>query len=224
VLDQLIDEQIVAQKAVTAKLDKDPKVVAQLEAARRDILARRFVEAAADTVAKPPEDQVQKFYDGHPGMFAQRKIYTLQRLDVQAPDERRTEIDAHVTSLKTLSDLTDWLKSQHLPYTVKQEQDAAEQLTPAILDKLVVMKDGESMVIPSQSGVSAVTLMSSVTAPKTLADARGPIEQFLSNQGKRDVVMNLQKTLREGVKIDYLGKYASATAASAPTSNTPASK
>src|SRR5471032_2214292 len=44
VLDQLIDEQIVAQKAIAAKLDQDPKVVRQLESARRDILARRFVE------------------------------------------------------------------------------------------------------------------------------------------------------------------------------------
>ena len=33
VLDQLIDEQIVAQKAIAAKLDKDPKVIDQLEAA-----------------------------------------------------------------------------------------------------------------------------------------------------------------------------------------------
>src|SRR6185295_1317863 len=44
VLDQLVDEQIVAEKAVAAKLDQDPLVVAQIEAARRDILARRFIE------------------------------------------------------------------------------------------------------------------------------------------------------------------------------------
>ena len=101
-LDQLIDEQIVAQKAVAAKLDKDPKVIAQIEAARRDILARRFLESAAETAGKPADDAVQKFYDGRPALFAQRKVYTLQRIDIQAPDDRRTEVDAHVQSLKTL--------------------------------------------------------------------------------------------------------------------------
>ena len=136
VLDQLIDEQIVAQKAVAAKLDKDPKVVAQIEAARRDILARRFIESAAETASKPADDAVQKFYDSRPALFAQRKVYTLQRVDIQAPDDRRTEIDAHVQSLKTPAELTDWLKSQKLVFTTKQEQDASEQLPPVVLEKL----------------------------------------------------------------------------------------
>jgi hypothetical protein len=67
-------------------------------------------------------------------------------------------------------------------------------------------------VIPSQVGVSALTLISSVPAPKTLADARPAIEQFLAGQGRREVVMNLQKTVREGAKIEYQGRFA----ASAP--------
>jgi len=214
VLDQLIDEEIVAQKAVAAKLDKDPKVVAQIEAARRDILARRFLESAADTAAKPADDAVQKFYDGRPALFAQRKVYTLQRVDIQAPDDRRTEIDAHVQSLKTAAELTDWLKSQKLAFTTKQEQDAAEQLPPVLLDKVAAMKEGQSIVVPSQVGVSALTLIASASAPKSLVDARPAIEQFLANQGRRDVIMNLQKTIRDGAKVEYQGRFAALAAAS----------
>ena len=208
VLDDLINEQIVAQKAVATKLDKDPKVIQQIEAARRDILARRFIEAAAETTGKPTDDAVQKFYDGRPALFAQRKVFTLQRMDIQAPDERRTEVDAHVQSLKTPAELADWLKSQKLTFTSKQEQDASEQLPQAVLDKLATLKDGESTVVPSQFGVSALTLISSASAPKSLADAKPAIEQYLANQGRRDMIVNLQKTIRDGAKVEYLGRFA----------------
>ena len=217
VLDQLIDEEIVAQKAVTAKLDKDPRVVQQLEAARRDILARRFVEAAAETAGKPAEDAVLKFYDSRPTLFAQRKVYTLQRLDIQAPDNRRTEVDAHVQSLKSSAELTDWLKSQKLAFTTRQEQDASEQLPAPVLEKVATLKEGESMVVPSQVGVSALTLITSASAPKTLAEARPAIEQFLSGQGRREVIMNLQKTIRDGAKVEYQGRFAALAPADAGT-------
>ena len=213
VLDQLIDEQIVAQKAVAAKLDKDPKVVAQIEAARRDILARRFIESAAETASKPADDAVQKFYDGRPALFVQRKMYTLQRVDIQAPDTRRNEIDAKVATFKTPAELTDWLKSQKLGFTTKQEQDASEQLPPVVLEKLATMTAGQSMVVPAQFGVSALTLVSSAAAPKALADARPAIEQFLANQGRREVIMNLQKTIRDGAKVEYEGRFAALAAA-----------
>jgi EpsD family peptidyl-prolyl cis-trans isomerase len=225
VLDQLIDEQIVAQKAVAAKLDHDPVVVQQLEAARRDILARRFLESAAETAGKPGDEAVQKFYDGHPALFAQRKLYTLQRLDIQAPDERRAEVDAHVQSLKTPAELADWLKAQKLPFTTKQEQAAAEQLPPVLLDKLAAMKEGGSTVLPSQSGVTALTLISSASAPKSLADARPAIQQHLAGQGRRELLLNMQKTIRDGAKVEYLGPFAASApaggAVSLPASSPP---
>jgi EpsD family peptidyl-prolyl cis-trans isomerase len=222
VLDQLIDEQIVAQKAIAAKLDQDPQVIAQIESARRDILARRFLEAAAETSGKPADDAVQKFYDSRPALFSQRKVYTLQRTDIQAPDERRTEVDAHVQSLKTVAELTDWLKSQKLAFTTKQEQDAAEQLPPVVLEKVAAMKEGQSTVVPSATGVLALTLISSASAPKTLADARPAIAQFLANQGRREVIINLQKTIRDGAKVEYQGRFA-ASAPAGGNGSTPAS-
>jgi EpsD family peptidyl-prolyl cis-trans isomerase len=215
VLDQLIDEQIIAQKALAAKLDKDPKVVQQLESVRRDILARRFIEQAADTAAKPPQEQVQKFYDARPGIFAQRKVYTIQRLDIQAPDARRADIEAHVRSLKTAAELTAWLKSQNLHFNSKQDEEAAEQITAPTLDKLMKMKDGETTQIPSQYGIAVLALVSAAPAPKTLAEASPAIEQYLSAQGRRDVIMGLQKTMRDGAKIDYQGRFAAGAASSA---------
>jgi len=208
ILDDLVKEQIVAQKAVAAKLDKDPKVIQQLEAARRDILARRFIDAAVETSGKPTDEAAQKFYDSRPNLFAQRKVFTVQHVDIQAPDDRRTEVDAHVQSLKSPAELADWLKSQKLQFTVKPEQLASEQLPPVVLDKLATMKDGESTVVPSQFGVSALTLVSSASAPKTLAEAKPAIDQFLGNQGRRDVIMNLQKSLCDGAKVEYLGRFA----------------
>jgi EpsD family peptidyl-prolyl cis-trans isomerase len=246
VLDQLVDEQIVAEKAVAAKLDQDPRVVAQIEAARRDILARRFVEQVAESAPKPTDEAIRKFYDSRPAMFAQRKVFTLQRVDIQAPDDRRSEIDAKVQSVKSSDELTAWLKSQKLAFTSKPEQDASEQLPPNVLEKLNTLKDGQAMVVPSQFGVAVLTLVSSAAAPKPLADARPAIEQFLANQGKRDLVMGLQRTLHKDVKIEFKGRFAGmkpagdelampapapthpATAASVPAAaasqNTPASK
>ena len=221
VLDQLIEEQIIAQKAVTAKLDQDPKVQQQIESARRDILARRFIESAAETAGKPGDDAVQKFYDARPAMFAQRRVYTLQRLDIQVADDRRSEIDAHVRSLKTPAELTEWLKAQNLKFTARNEQDAAEQLPPTVLEKVAAMKDGESTVVPSQYGVSALTLISSAPAPKTLADARPAIEQFLTAQGRREVIVNLQKTVRDGAKIEYKGRFAALAASASEAASAP---
>lgn len=208
VLDQLVDEQIVAEKAVAAKLDQDPHVVAQLEAARRDILARRFIEQVAESAPRPTDEAIQKFYDSRPAMFAQRKVFTLQRTDIQVPDDRRSEVDAKVQSVKSSDELSGWLKSQKLAFTTKPEQDASEQLPPNVLEKLDALRQGQSMVVPSQFGVAVLTLVSSTAAPKQLADARPAIEQFLANQGKRELVMGLQRTLRKDVKVEYKGRFA----------------
>jgi EpsD family peptidyl-prolyl cis-trans isomerase len=214
-LDRLIETDILAQKAVKAKLDQDPRVLAQIESARRDILARRFVEEVAETGAKPTPAQVRQFFDERPNLFGQRKVFTLQRLDIQVPDDRRTEVDAHVSSLKTSAELTDWLKAQNLKFTSRQEQAASEQIPPQLLEKLVALKDGESTVVPSATGVMAVTRVSAAAAPKTLADARPAIEQFLAMQGKREAIMNLQKTVKDGAQIEYVGRFAPGAASAA---------
>jgi EpsD family peptidyl-prolyl cis-trans isomerase len=212
VLDQLIEQQLAVQNAEKLKLDRDPKTVQALEMARRDVLARAYLESVIEKAGKPSEDEVKKYFDAHPALFAQRKVYTFQRVDVTVPADRRADVVAHAEGAKSGSEFTDWLKSQDIKFNVSPMTQPAESLPLQIVDKVAALKDGQSLPLPQQFGVSVLTLVSAQSAPKTFQEARAPIEQFLSVDARRTAVTNATKGLKEGAKIEYMGKFA----ASAP--------
>ena len=53
ILERLIDQQLALQKAGDLKLDREPAVVQQMEAAKREILARAYLEKVGEGAAKP---------------------------------------------------------------------------------------------------------------------------------------------------------------------------
>jgi len=218
VLERLIDQELAVQKGQEQKLDRDPRVVQQIEAARREIIARAYAERVGESVAKPGSEEIAKYYNDKPALFKERRIYSLQELQIEAKPDQFEAIRAKLAASKNIAEFAEYLKSADLRFNGNQAVRAAEQLPLASVDAIAKMKDGDSMISPSPAGLTVLFLVGSRSQPVDEARARPAIEAFLLNQRKAEAVQKDIKALREGSKIEYIGKFAEAppAAASAP--------
>lgn len=230
VLERLIDQELAVQKAQEQKIDRDPRVVQQIEAARREIIARAYVERVGESATKPTAEEIAKYYAEKPALFKDRRIYSLQELQIEAKPEQFEGIRTKLTSSKDLNEFVEYLKANDIRFNGSQAVRTAEQLPLASLDAIAKMKDGQSVLSSGPSGLTVLTLAGSRSQPVDETRARPAIEAFLLNQRKAELVQKDIKALREGSKIEYVGKFAepapagaSAPAATAVPATTEAS-
>lgn len=216
VLERLIDQELAVQKAQEQKVDRDPRVVQQIEAAKREIIARAYAERVGEAVAKPSAEEIAKYYADKPALFKDRRIYSLQEVQIEAKPEQYEAIRAKLSAAKNLNEFAEYLKSADLRFTGNQAVRAAEQLPLASLDAISRMKDGDSMISPNPAGLTVLYLVGSRSQPVDEARARPAIEAFLLNQRKAEAIQKDLKALREGSKIEYVGKFSQPAPAAAP--------
>ena len=215
ILERLIDQELAIQKADELKLDRDPRVVQQLEAAKREIIARAYVERIGEGAVKPTAEEIQKYYDEKPALFRERRIYNVQEIAIEAKPEQIEGLRAQLQSAKSINDFVEFLKANDFRFSGNQAVRPAEQLPLNMVDSFAKMKDGQSMLVPSPSGAQVVVLAGSRVAPVDANAARPAIEQFLLNERKRELIQKDVKDMRAAAKIEYVGKFAEG-AASAP--------
>lgn len=229
VLERLIDQQLAIQQAEELKLDREPSVVAAIEAAKRDIIARAYGERLTANAPKPSAEDSQKYYSGHPALFANRRLFNLLEYNIQAPAARGAEVELNFKQAKTGTEFTDWLNSQGFRFSVNRGSQSSESLPLAIVDRVAALPDGQALLLPTPVGLKLLVVESSKATPVSFDQARGPIEQFLLNDGKRALLESDRKKLRAAAKIEYLGKFAQSAAVGtepagvAPAASLPAS-
>jgi EpsD family peptidyl-prolyl cis-trans isomerase len=215
VLERLIDQQLALQKADDLKLDRDPRVVQALEAARREVIARAYAERVGEGAAKPGADEIKKYYDDKPALFRERRIYNFQELAIEARPDQVDTLRAKLAEAKNINEFVEYLKTNDFRFAGNQAVRAAEQLPLSNLDTFARMKDGQAMVVPTANGVQVVVLAGSRSQPVGEDQARPAIEQFILNERKRKLIEDDVKALRAAARVEYVGKFAE-TAASAP--------
>jgi len=208
VLERLVDQELAVQKAQDQKLDRDPRVVQQLEAARREIVARAYVEKIASGAPKPSPAEIKAYYDAHPALFKERRVYSLQELAIQARPEQVEDLQAKLAAAKDLPAFIEYLKANDFKFGANQAVRAAEQLPLASLDKFAQMKDGQTLFTRTPTGAQVVILAGSRIQPVDEVRATPAVEQFLWNERKRKVVEDDVKAMRAASKIEYVGEYA----------------
>lgn len=216
VLETLIDQELAIQQAVESKLDRDPNIVMAIEAAKRDIIAKAYIDKVASSAAKPTDEEISQYYASKPALFAQRRIYALQEFGIEGGPDTAKVIAPIAQAAKNAEELKKQLSSANIKFSSRVLTQPAESLPLNLVDRIGALNEGQNMTVPTPNGVNIVFVNGVKSQPVTLEQAKPAIEQFLLNERKRKVLADEVKRLRGGATIAYQGQFAAAAASATP--------
>ncbi|MGE5320023.1 MAG: EpsD family peptidyl-prolyl cis-trans isomerase [Hyphomicrobiaceae bacterium] len=210
VVRHLVDQELLAQKAQSEKLDRDPAVIQALDAAHRQIMAEAYMSRKLGTPVEPTDAEVTDYFNAHPELFTKRKIYRLQEISIKAPKDKQEAIRKQLADSKTLNDFAAWLKDEKFPIQASQGVKPAEQLPQSLLSKLAEMPDGQAMIVNTPEGLLVIVLADSQVQPVTLEQAKPAIVRLLQNEARQKAAKAELDKLKAEAKIEYVGEFADA--------------
>jgi EpsD family peptidyl-prolyl cis-trans isomerase len=211
----LVDQEIVLQKAGEIKLEREPRVMQNIESMKRELVVRAYLERIADGATKPTEKDVQAYYDANPELFASRRIYTFHEVSMKVSEAQKKEIEAQLSALKSPAELDSYLKTKGVSANARQSTVAAENVPGTMLKRLATLNPGQGLIVAANDGLHVLLLLGTQDSPVGIDQARPVITGFLLKQRQQHAVEQELASLRGAAKVRYFGKYAD-MAASAP--------
>ncbi|HEV8261150.1 MAG TPA: EpsD family peptidyl-prolyl cis-trans isomerase [Burkholderiales bacterium] len=202
-LGQIIDQELLARKALEARLDRDRQVMQAIEDAKRQILAQAYIERAVVAASSIDREDIKTFYKENPALFERRRIYRLLELAVVAPPEQVDALTEAAADAKSPGDVARWLNSRKLPFSIATKSRPAEQIPMKILRQVSEMRDGQFTVFRTARGASVVHLVQSTVSPLSEQQATPMIERYLLIRKRIDIAQAELRKLREQAKLEY---------------------
>jgi EpsD family peptidyl-prolyl cis-trans isomerase len=193
-----------------------------MESAKREVLARAFQETLAEKATIPSSDEIDRYYDGQPALFAQRRLYTVQDVNVDGTPDQLLRLREKIESSSTPQKALDVLREAERPFVVRQLALAPEDVPMALLGRLSQLKEGQSLLVAQPRGARVLTIVASHEAPLSREAARDTIRAFLTNERRRQAVQEGMKTLHQAARVEYVGQFAAAASQPASAAGFPA--
>ena len=226
-LNRLVEQEGIVQEALNKKTDREPNVQQQLEAARREVLVRNYLQKIASSVSPPDPLEVEKFFSEKPFLFQNRKVYKFAEISLPGVPIAWKEIEKALIPAKSITEASAILKSKSIDLPIVQNVvRGSEELPMDLIQKISTLKDGEVIIYPRPPGIAIAQIMNSTDAPVDQAKAKPLIERFLNNQARTEAVQAEIKRIKEASKVTLMGEFAAGAEApkpvAAPAAPTPA--
>jgi len=214
-LEGLIDQQVAVDQAMEAKLNRDPEVIAQLESARRGVLANAYVKQYVNGLPKPDAQDAKTYFAEHPALFSERRIYKVQEIVVPRNPQVLAQLSSKAAANQSVEEVGAWLKGQQIGFSPVNAARPAEQIPMDLLQRMHSLKDGQSLVYATPASVSYMRLVGSRTEPVSEAAALPRIAQYLGTQSTVAAITAHIKDLRSKTSVVYQGEFAAPAVADA---------
>ncbi|NWG39983.1 MAG: peptidyl-prolyl cis-trans isomerase, EpsD family [Hydrogenophilaceae bacterium] len=208
VVEALVTQKLLVQEAKKAGLDKKPEVALDAAAAQRQVIAKAYAESLPGMQEQASTQSVEDYYRQHPNLFTNRRIYRLQEVQIEATQDRLPAIQDQLGKSRTLGEFVEWLKSQGLKGSIAGGVKSSEQVPEQLRDRLAGMQQGGVVLVPSDNGISVISIAEVQTMPMTLEQATPAIKKILLEKKQKEVLEAEVRKLKQSAKIEYADGYA----------------
>jgi len=207
VMERLITQELLVQKAAEAKLDQTPGVQQAIESSKRNILATAYLQQAVADTAAPSDSDVHEYFVSHPNFFTNRRVYVYRSIMVQGPAADLEEAAKMLDSSGDLDATLGFLKSKKLEFLPRTVAKADEEINPAELPRLAALKEGGVASFTHPDGLEIDKMITSVAEPVDETQGRPFIEKFLKDRRRAERAENEIKSLRAAATVQFVGSY-----------------
>jgi EpsD family peptidyl-prolyl cis-trans isomerase len=164
-LQALVSRTILADVARERGIDKSPTYILQQQRANESLLVQMLQRDIASKIPQPTRDEATKFMNDNPNLFAQRKIYSLDQIEFQMPDDVN-KLKGY-EPLKTMEEveartIEDGL--EHRRHTAELDSVGAN---PELITQIAKLPPGEIFIVPGNGAIVASKITNTRTEPFT---------------------------------------------------------
>lgn len=207
-LDHLVDQTLVLQAAKQAELDRSPEILSALEAAKRKVLVDAYVQRTLQGVGKPTSQEIEAYYNEHPQIFADRKMFVYTQLTMLVEKEALESLVTELKAIKTLEELLPILHEKGISYKEVVAANLTEKLPPPLRAPLNALKVGDIGYLKMSDGLLVIELQQALAQSVTLEQATPAIRRQLYSQKQKEAAEKLVESLKENAQVEYLGEFA----------------
>jgi EpsD family peptidyl-prolyl cis-trans isomerase len=208
VLDRLVDQTLLVQRAEAARLDRNPEVLQALEAARQAVLADAWLRQVTSVAAQPSDQEISAYHRANPELFSARRAFNYRSVVVTAPPQVVATLKLESGDSRALTAVEARLRSENIAFVSNVYGKTTEQIPPAVRATFLSLPRGGVAAFPFEGGIEFVELLDSHPEPIDELNANGAIRRFLTEQKRRDLATKEMRSLHESAAIEYLGDFA----------------
>jgi EpsD family peptidyl-prolyl cis-trans isomerase len=223
-LDQLVEQEVLVQKANELKLDRDPDVMQSIEQSKRQILANAAAQRVVGKIDEPTQAEIDDFFAKNPGLFSARKIYDFAVFQLASADVKGPLLD-DLNHSQGPDQTQVMLNKAQVKFQAKMARMPAEQLPLPLVSRLTSMKVGDVAQLQQGTQTTLLQLVHAEAAPVEAKQAKPAIVAFLRSQRGQTEAHARIDALKAAAKIVYVKRFSeaasapAATAAAAPKDN-----
>lgn len=200
-LQRIVDRRLLAQSARDEELDKTPEYLIRSRQLDEALLVELLRKRAEKTFQIPDQRALNKFMAENPAMFADRQIFTVDRIQFAFP--------ADMDELKSLENdhSMDAVAAKLTTLGIKFERGLARmdsaQLGQQRIDQIKALPEGEPFVIPNNGVVTVAVIKSKNSVTLNAAETGLVATQAMRNQAVGMSHEDRLKLARASGKIEY---------------------